>query len=97
MHPARPLRGKTIWGKNRRQDLFFCPACFCRLSSLSGAGFDVLLTHESPRDAILPDHGSEDVGSLIRCALPAFAFFGHYHSTGRQVEGDFGATARVPP
>src|SRR6266853_1376752 len=23
---------------------------------------------------------------------PAFAFFGHYHSTGRRVEGVFGAT-----
>jgi hypothetical protein len=61
-------------------------------TALSGARFDVLLTHESPRDAILTDHGSEDVGSLIRAARPALAFFGHYHATGRQVEGDFGPT-----
>src|SRR5262249_25248386 len=60
--------------------------------ALSGAHFDVLLAHESPRDAILTDHGSEDLGSLIRTAQPAFAIFGHYHSTGRRVEGDFGAT-----
>ncbi len=60
--------------------------------ALSGASFDVLLAHESPRDAVLPDSGSEDIGTIIRCARPAFAFFGHYHLTGRQVEGDFGAT-----
>jgi hypothetical protein len=61
-------------------------------AALSGARFDVLLAHESPRDAILADSGSEDIGSVIRCARPAFAFFGHYHSTGRRVEGDFGGT-----
>jgi hypothetical protein len=60
--------------------------------SLCGARFDVLLAHESPRDAVLADHGSEDIGTVIRCAQPAFAFFGHYHSTGRQIEGDFGGT-----
>lgn len=61
-------------------------------AALSGAHFDVLLLHESPRDAILADSGSEAIGSVLRCARPAFAFFGHYHSTGRQVEGDFGGT-----
>jgi hypothetical protein len=60
--------------------------------ALSSASFDVLLTHESPRDAILADSGSEEIGSVIRSARPAFAFFGHYHSTGRRVEGDFGPT-----
>jgi hypothetical protein len=60
--------------------------------ALSGASFDVLLTHESPRDAILSGHGSEDVGAVIGAARLAFAFFGHYHSTGQQIEGDFGAT-----
>jgi hypothetical protein len=60
--------------------------------ALSSARFDVLLTHESPRDAVLPDNGSEDVGAVIRCARPVFAFFGHYHRTGRRIEGDFGAT-----
>ena len=61
-------------------------------AALSGASYDVLLTHESPRDAILADNGSEAIGSIIRCARPAFAFFGHYHGTGRRVDGDFGAT-----
>src|SRR5262245_49339098 len=60
--------------------------------ALSGAHFDVLLAHESPRDAILADSGSEEIGLVIRCARPAFAFFGHYHSIGRRVEGNFGDT-----
>jgi hypothetical protein len=60
--------------------------------ALSVAHFDVLLTHESPRDAILADSGSEEIGSVIRCARPALAFFGHYHSTGRRLEGDYGGT-----
>src|SRR5205085_6631324 len=61
-------------------------------TALSGSAFDVLLTHESPRDAVLAGSGSEEVGAVIRGARPAFAFFGHYHSTGRRVEGDFGGT-----
>lgn len=61
-------------------------------TALSGARFDVLLTHESPSNAILAGSGSEEIGSIIRCARPAFAFFGHYHCTGRQMEGDFDAT-----
>jgi hypothetical protein len=60
--------------------------------ALCGARFDVLLAHESPLDAVLAASGSEDIGSVIRCAQPAFAFFGHYHRTGRPVDGDFGAT-----
>jgi Icc-related predicted phosphoesterase len=44
------------------------------------------------RDAFLADSGSEEIRSVIRSARPAFAFFGHYHSTGRQADGDFGPT-----
>jgi hypothetical protein len=62
------------------------------VAALSGARFDVLLMHESPRDAVLADHGSEAIGAVIRSAQPAFAFFGHYHRIGRRIEGDFGAT-----
>jgi len=36
--------------------------------ALSCTSFDVLLAHESPRDAILADSGSEEIGSVIRCA-----------------------------
>jgi hypothetical protein len=60
--------------------------------ALGGANFDVLLTHESPRDAVLTDSGSEAIATVIHRARPAFAFFGHYHPTGRRVEGDFGPT-----
>jgi hypothetical protein len=61
-------------------------------ASLASAGFDVLLTHDSPRDAIHADSGSEEVTEVIRRAQPAFAFFGHYHPTGKRIEGDFGPT-----
>jgi hypothetical protein len=60
--------------------------------ALSGAKFDVLLAHESPRDAVLTGSGSDFISSVIRTARPAFVFFGHYHRTGGRVEGDFGAT-----
>jgi hypothetical protein len=60
--------------------------------ALSGARFDVLLAHESPRDAVLDGSGSEDISAVIGLARPAFAFVGHYHGTGRRIEGDFGAT-----
>ena len=60
--------------------------------ALSGADFDVLLAHDSPRDALLAGSGSVEIEAIIRAARPAFVFFGHYHSTGRRVEGDFGAT-----
>src|SRR5262249_37334162 len=61
-------------------------------AALCCASFDVLLAHESPRDAILVGSGSEDIGDIIGSARPAFAFFGHYHGTGRRVEGNFGST-----
>jgi hypothetical protein len=63
-------------------------------TALGGARLDVLLAHESPRDAVLAGSGSEAIGAVLRSARPAFAFFGHYHRTGRRVEGDFGG-ARV--
>jgi hypothetical protein len=92
------LRVGALWGIDdcapRARDRIPSRARISRrgTEALSGARFDVLLTHESPRDAILTDHGSEDIGAVIRSARPAFAFFGHYHSTGRRVEGDFGDT-----
>jgi hypothetical protein len=54
--------------------------------------FDVLLTHDSPRDGVIPNSGSLDILGVIRSAKPAYAFFGHYGSVGRQIEGDFGNT-----
>jgi hypothetical protein len=59
---------------------------------LSCTAFDVLLAHDGPRDAILPEAGSEFVTHVIRSAQPAFAFFGHYKGRGHAIAGDFGKT-----
>ncbi len=59
---------------------------------LATRSFDILLTHESPRDAVMNGSGSEGIGLLIESARPAFAFFGHYGGRGGRVEGDFGDT-----
>jgi hypothetical protein len=92
------LRIGALWGIDGRAPgaRERIPSC-ARISrrsaaALSCARFDVLLSHESPRDAVLVDHGSEEIGTIIRSARPTFAFFGHYHRTGRKVEGDFGST-----
>jgi hypothetical protein len=92
------LRVGALWGiddcapRARKQIPPRARISYRRTLELSGAHFDVLLTHESPRDAILAGSGSEEVGAVIQRARPTFAFFGHYHRTGRRVEGDFGAT-----
>lgn len=54
--------------------------------------FDVLLTHESPRDAIWLDSGSLEISAIIDRVQPQLAFFGHYHTPGRLSECDFGRT-----
>jgi hypothetical protein len=89
------LRLGALWGVGDRVRRRIPPRA--RISqrstaALSSARFDVLLTHESPRDAIHAESGSDAIGSIIHAAQPAFAFFGHYHGTGRRVEGDFGTT-----
>jgi hypothetical protein len=53
---------------------------------------DVLLTHESPRDAFFVDSGSLAINTILHSAAPGFHFFGHYHGEGRIEECDFGAT-----
>ena len=53
---------------------------------------DVLLSHDSPLDAVIPNAGSAEVRDVIHSARPAFAFFGHYKGEGHRVEGDFGST-----
>jgi hypothetical protein len=62
------------------------------VSRLAGAAFEVLLTHESPRDAVRTGAGSEAIGELIRAAQPAFAFFGHYGRRGGAILEEFGRT-----
>jgi len=61
-------------------------------TQLAGEKLDVLLTHESPRDAMFSDSGSEEIDALLGLARPAFLFFGHYKGTGRRVAGDYGPT-----
>ncbi len=63
-----------------------------RARDLACREMDVLLTHESPRDAMILDAGSEAISLVIATARPAFAFFGHYHCEGRLDECDFGPT-----
>ena len=59
---------------------------------LSYESFDVLLTHDSPRDAMFADSGSDAITSVIELARPTFAFFGHYHGEGRLAECAFAPT-----
>jgi hypothetical protein len=63
-----------------------------RARELALRPMDVLLTHESPRDAMILDAGSEHISFVIEYAKPAFAFFGHYHGEGRLDECDLGPT-----
>jgi hypothetical protein len=63
-----------------------------RATELAAASFDVLLTHDAPRDAVFPDSGSEAISTVLALARPAFAFFGHYHTPGRLAECNFGPT-----
>jgi hypothetical protein len=62
------------------------------VTQLSGVRFDVLLTHESGRDVIFQNSGSEEISALVEMVQPALHFFGHYSGTGRRIEGDFGAS-----
>jgi hypothetical protein len=59
---------------------------------LAFSAFDVLLTHDSPRDLVFPDSGSELISTVIQEARPAFAFFGHYHPASRTVTDVCGPT-----
>jgi hypothetical protein len=59
---------------------------------LSYETFDVLLTHDSPRDAMIAGAGSDAITAVIQLARPAFAFFGHYHGEGRLEACDFAPT-----
>lgn len=61
-------------------------------NQLAGQQMDVLLTHDSPSDAIYQHSGSEDIDLVLHLAEPAFHFFGHYHSNLRRIEGDYGVS-----
>ena len=61
-------------------------------TQLTAHEFDVLLSHDCPRDAVIPNAGSSAISALISLAQPAFAFFGHYGRDWGQIEGEFGRT-----
>lgn len=93
-----PLRVGALWGIDdqapnaRRKTPAGGRIQEASLTVLAGSRFDVLLSHESPRDAVLVGSGSEGLGVVIELARPAFAFFGHYGGRYGRIEGDFGAT-----
>jgi hypothetical protein len=93
-----PLRVGALWGVDgdapiRRQNAPSRGRINARSATqLAYDCFDVLLTHDSPRDALIPNAGSAAIRDIIRTAQPAFAFFGHHRGTGRQVVGEYGKT-----
>jgi hypothetical protein len=62
------------------------------VTALAGTAFDVLISHDGPRDPTLAGSGSERLCTLIDLARPTFAFFGHYGSRYGQVGGMTGET-----
>jgi len=92
------LRVGALWGvdneapNRRREAPAYCHLRPDRAVRLACSQFDVLLTHDAPRDAVYAGAGSADIRDVIRSAQPQFAFFGHYHAVGRRLEGDYGKT-----
>ncbi len=89
------LRVGALWGisgKRRRKTPDKARIRTQCANQLSGTNFDVLLTHDSPADAIYENSGSEAIRLLIHLAQPAFAFFGHYHGIGEEIRGGYGRT-----
>jgi hypothetical protein len=62
------------------------------VTALTGSSFDVVLSHDGPRDATLVGSGSEELGVLIDRSQPTFAFFGHYGNRYGQIGGTVGGT-----
>lgn len=92
------LRVAAVWGvdgegANRRTNLpergYIRPRA---VDELLAQTFDVLLTHDAPKDGKRFGYGSEVLASLIDLAKPRFAFFGHYKGDGGRAVRDFGET-----
>ncbi len=62
------------------------------IASLADSSFDVLISHDGPRDAVLVGSGSDRLGALIGLTRAAFAFFGHYGSRHGRIARTFGTT-----
>jgi hypothetical protein len=92
------LRTAAVWGidgdgPNARQRVparaYITERAVDRLTTQE---FDVLLTHDAPKDAKRIGYGSELLATLIELAQPQFAFFGHYRGDGERSEKDYGDT-----
>ncbi len=62
------------------------------VTNLSAASFDVLLSHDSPLDAMIPGSGSEGITEILHQVRPAFSFFGHYHGNPLYTDQTFAPT-----
>lgn len=96
--PRPELRVGVIWGvdgdgANGRKNL--PPRGYIdhrAVDRLAWEEFDVLLSHDAPKDAKRVGYGSEARRALIGVAKPKFAFFGHYGGDGSWLEGEPGET-----
>jgi hypothetical protein len=92
------LRVGALWGiDDRAPDARLKVPARGRIRPRSGThlsyeAFDVLLTHEAPRDAVRPGSGSSDITTVLQLVRPAFAFFGHYKGPGRLRQQDYRPT-----
>jgi hypothetical protein len=92
------LRVGALWGiddraPNARRRV--PPRAYIRAraaTQLSGESFDVLLTHDSPRDAIFENTGSEEITVLLELAQPTYHFFGHYSTRPGRIWEHYGKT-----
>jgi hypothetical protein len=93
-----PLRVAALWGIDdkapnaRRKTPERGRIRESSITALAGSAFDVLISHDGPRDAVLVGSGSEGLGTLIDMARPAFAFFGHYGSRYGRIVAPSGET-----
>ncbi len=92
------LRVAAVWGvdgegANRRTNLPARGYIRARaVDELLADRFDVLLTHDAPKDGKRFGYGSDLLANLIDLAKPKFAFFGHYKGDGARSPHDFGET-----
>jgi hypothetical protein len=92
---AGNLRIGALWGVSHQTRSGLPSRALIRsksAQSLMHSQFDVLLTHDCPKDAMVPNSGSDEIEEIIQLAKPRFAFFGHYKGAGSQVSSDFGLT-----
>jgi hypothetical protein len=93
-----PVRVAALWGiddqapNTRRKTPERGRIRESSITALAGSAFDVLISHDGPRDAVLAGSGSEGLDVLIDLARPAFAFFGHYGSRYGRVVAMTGET-----